>query len=114
MPGRATIAPGVVSNTLRRSADGEQHGIAAGVPKAVVDLLEAIEVDDENRERRAILLDFLDEAGEPLAQADAVHQAGEGIGLRGALGVGLAFDELASLLPAPPHEQRGKTREQQQ
>jgi hypothetical protein len=97
---------------LETPADCEQDGIAAGVPEAVVDLLEAVEVDAKNRQRRGRRFGLLDERREACAQAYAVGQVGQCIGLRRVLGIRLAFDELAGLLPSPPHQQRCQGGEQ--
>jgi hypothetical protein len=99
---------------LETLADRKQDRVAAGVPEPVVDLLEAVEVDAQDPKSRGLPLGLRDKAGQPFAQADAVHKAGQRIGLGGMLGLGLAFDELARLLASPPHEQRDKSRKQQQ
>jgi hypothetical protein len=58
--------------------DGEQDRIADGDAEAVVDLLEAIDVEDEDRRARRVLgVGARDRRTEPVEEQLAVGQAGE-------------------------------------
>ena len=66
-----------------------EHGIARGVAVAVVDLLEAIEIEIEQRRTRAVALDVGERALEFALEAAAV----EGVGERVDVNSSLKFDD---------------------
>ena len=78
-----------------------EHPISGGVPGTVVDLLEAVEVEHRDRQRRARAVGDRTLAGGEREEAAAVEQPGERVGV-GALAQ--AFAEIAE------HQRRWTTR----
>ncbi len=98
---------------LQALGDGQHHRIANGMAEVLIDLLELIEIDGDDAERRSVRLGLLDEIGKRFAQRDPVGQAGQGIGACRALGIRLALQDLARLLPSPTRQYQGERRQQQ-
>ncbi len=69
-----------VASELRR--DLSQHKVAHGVAPAVVHALEVVDVEEAERERRALSLGPLDLATQPLVEVTVVAEAGQWIGQR--------------------------------
>ncbi len=59
--------------------DGDQHLVAGAVAADVVDFLEAVEIDDDQREAGAAAVGARDVLVETVGEARAVRQACEGI-----------------------------------
>jgi hypothetical protein len=74
---------------------GDEHLVSDGVPEAVVDVLEPVEVDEEHREQ-VLPVEALQPRLQPLHQGRAVRQAGE-------LVVGGAVAQLVLQQPPPGH-----------
>ena len=73
----------------------DQHGVAGGVAERVVDLLEAIEIDVEQRDAAAVVVGRPRRArSSTLVEIAAVGQAGQRIVQRGVLDAGGGGDEL--------------------
>ena len=81
--------------------DGHEQRVADGVPEAVVDALEVVEVDEDDRDR----LRFGDRVREPLAEQRAVGQAGQRVVPGVMTQYGLAAAQPAGQLA---HERAGR------
>ena len=68
---------------VSRGRQGEQHLVAGGVAERVVDRLEAVEVEHEDRDVDALALPAGQRVGEPVERERAVGQAGERVVQRG-------------------------------
>ena len=86
--------------------DGAQQVVALVVAERVVDVLEAVEVDEDDRERAAVAVARRERLLEPVAQQGAVGQAGERVVER----VVLVLDGAA----AGPVEREERQAEQRQ
>jgi hypothetical protein len=69
--------PRVAAEPLR---DRREHRVAGLVPVRVVDLLELVDVEHDERERRPLAMRPLDVLDEPLLQPAVVSEAGERVG----------------------------------
>ena len=78
---------------LQARADLAQHLVAGRVPERVVELLEAVEVDQQQRDVAVLVLERL---GQPVQQVAAVAEAGQVVGDRVALGGAEALDDRQS------------------
>ena len=74
-PSRASVSPSR-SAPLQPLGDDLEQLVAVVVPERVVDLLEAVEVDEQHRDR-ALRAHALDRALDALVEERAVRQAGE-------------------------------------
>ena len=83
------VAPHLARHLAR---DPDQHRVARAMAERVVDVLEIVEVEEEQREARAVALRVRDHARELFVEAVAVVEAGQ----RVALG---EIDELLGGLP---------------
>ena len=103
----AAIAPEQVLRPQRaaqRVRDHAQAMVAAGVAVEVVDLLEVIDVDEQQRQRRRMPLAVgLEGARDPLVDAAAVEGAGQGVDLGGAP-QGLGGDRFVRVQGGQAHE----------
>ena len=98
-------------------ADRHQAAIAGGVAEAVVDVLEAVEVGDDDRQRGAAAAHASDLGGEGLDERAAVGQAGQLVVAGLVLGPVAAVDEPEPLSADRRHEppdEQGEGGEQQQ
>ena len=84
---------------------GLQQRIAGGVAEAVVDVLEAIEIDEQHRQRGAAVAGLLDGLGGLLAQQHAVGQAGQQVVVGQQLDALIGF-ALAGDVTEQDHEAR--------
>ena len=75
---RATTAAGA-DVQLQPLGNGSQHQVAIGVAKHVVDLLETIETDDQERNLAMFGLDAGDHCGEPGVERVAIGEPGQRI-----------------------------------
>ena len=78
-PGHQLIGAGVGPQAV---ADLREEEVAGVVAQGVVEVLEAVEVDDEERDRPAMALRRLQPLGELGGEGAAIDQAGERVGLR--------------------------------
>ena len=75
-PKRATVSS--ARSVEATASRGEpQHLVAARVPEAVVDGLEAVEVEEEHGQRRVLALLAADRVVEPVEEQHAVRQPGQ-------------------------------------
>ena len=82
----------------------EQHAVADFVAQAVVDLLEAVEVEQQQRQRTAAAPRQADRIGQRMAHLAAVEQAGQRIGAGQGLDALARTDQLGLVAkrPDPP------------
>src|SRR5665647_894024 len=73
-------------------ADGAQNAVAGGMPVEVVDTLEVVEVEHDQRKREAVAPRAHGLGAQLLEEVAVIVQAGESVGAR------LAFDDLLLLL----------------
>ena len=83
---------------LQARADLAQHLVARRVPERVVELLEAVEVDQQQGDVAVLVLDRL---GQPVEQMAAVAEAREVVGDRVALGGAQAVDDVSPARAIP-------------
>ena len=81
----------------------QQHLVADVVPEAVVDLLEPVEVDEQQRDRCARALPARQRLLEPVAEERAVGEAGEAVVERLPRELLLERDPLADVAPVEHH-----------
>ena len=74
--------------------DAGEHGVAAGVPVAVVDRLEAVDVDEHDRQRAIVARRAAHERGELAAEEAPVVQARQLVGVGELLEAALALEQL--------------------
>ena len=91
---------------LQARADLAQHLVARRVPERVVELLEAVEVDQQQRDVAVLVLERL---GQPVEQVAAVAEARQVVGDGVALGGAQALDDGQS---RPGHSGQDRDRRQ--
>ena len=77
-PRRATVCCGA-DGALQARGGGLEQAVAGGVAERVVDVLEAVEVEEQHRDARVLPARAHDRARQALRQQRAVGQAGEGV-----------------------------------
>jgi hypothetical protein len=88
--------------------DFDQHAVANGMAEAVVDRLEAVEVEVAHRQQALLALGAGQRLRQPVGQHDAVGHAGKGVVMGEALELLFMFHAHAQLAPqivlALPHQ----------
>ena len=77
VPAQARDGVLVADGLLQARRRGAQDAVAGGVAERVVDVLEAVQIEEQHRDTRAVAPRPYDGARQPLRQQRAVRQAGE-------------------------------------